>query len=192
MDLGGTIANKPLKYQYKVNKTQGWSSIAWRNSQSRAVEDQTSDNIIARYKLPAVPTFLGVHELAPPGMTLCHGTGADRETLFVHGGSSRAGFPCGVCALPTEFPMTVHFLRAWKHDGWDTIHMTKHTKRRQYSKALLWVCFASDFTSMLCWSTRPFITWGWKLYSPLHLHSSSSKEIIFRSNFTGRKGEGLH
>lgn len=53
---------------------------------------------------------------AAPTTTLCRGTGVDRETLPVLGGSGRAGFPCGVCVLPTEFPMTIKSVMAWKHD----------------------------------------------------------------------------
>lgn len=59
----------------------------------------------------------------PPETTLCHGTESDTETLLGRRGSRIAGFPRGVCALPTEFPMTVHFVRAWKHDGsWGQRH----------------------------------------------------------------------
>lgn len=73
----------------------------------------------------AVHIFLEVHELAALGTTLYHGTESDRETLLGHGGSSGAGFPCGVCTLPTVFPMTVHFVKAWKHDGsWRLRHNT--------------------------------------------------------------------
>lgn len=54
----------------------------------------------------------GMWTRLPPWTTLCHGTEWDRDTLVIHGGSSRAGFPCGVFALPTEFPMTVHLVRA--------------------------------------------------------------------------------
>lgn len=87
----------------------------------------------------AAPISLLVHELAAPGTTLCHGTQPDRETLHVHGGSSRA-------ESPTEFPMTVHFGRAWKHDGsWRWRHNT-HFKTDQgkmvhWSAAFSLPCF---------------------------------------------------
>lgn len=58
------------------------------------------------------------------------------------------------------------------YEGQGTKHMTKHTKRRQYSAMLFSAYLASHFTSSAHrWSTHPFTIQGcFSAYLPVRLH----------------------
>lgn len=108
-----------------------------------------------------------------PGTTLCHGTGWDRETLLVHGGSGRAGGPCRVCVPPTEFPMTVHFVGL---ETWWLMKAGGQCTKQCPPRAEGTVSAQHTFIT-LC-----FITWMQSFSSDhlvhLHyIHSSVSKEL---------------
>lgn len=89
-----------------------------------------------------------------------------------HGGSSRSGCPYGVCALPTEFPMTVRFVRAWEHDGsWRLRHNTPHQEK--YSTTLSYValylmsskhCVVFSWHALMVFSLRPSNSCVWKAF----------------------------
>lgn len=132
-------------------------------SELRVVEDQTTDNIIPHYKVPATlaaPPFLGPHELVPPGGWHCamEQNQTERHCSSV-GGRAELGFPVESvrCLLSFPWPFILQRLGCMMaHTGRGTIHMTKHAKRRRYSEAPL---SRHDFTSsLLCRSACPFIS----------------------------------
>lgn len=91
--------------------------------------------------------LLRVLTLLAPNMTQRHGTKWDRETLPNLGGSSRAEFPYRAGMLPTEFPMTIHFGRAWNHVAFWRLS-TKNMKKQMHKCGTL---LQSFYRSLFTW-----------------------------------------